>query len=68
MPRPKGSTKPATKRATVQFRVTATEREAFARRAAEVGLTLPEWLRTLARHDAGLWTGSSIQGDNPADD
>lgn len=51
----KGSTEP---RRTVQIRVTESEHEAFACRAAEVGLTVSEWLRTLARTDAGLWTGT----------
>lgn len=39
------------------------------RRAQELGLTVSEWLRTLARHDSGLWCGSGIPGDgHPIDD
>jgi hypothetical protein len=42
-------------RATIQSRVTVEERDAFVVRATELGLTVSEWLRSLARHDAGLW-------------
>lgn len=68
MTRPVG-TRSAIDRHTVQIRVSAQEREAFERRAKELGLTVSEWLRTLARHDSGLWCGSGIPGDgHPIDD
>jgi hypothetical protein len=41
------------------MRVTVEERDAFIARATELGLTVSEWLRLLARHDAGLWEPST---------
>ena len=46
-------------RANLQMRVTVEERDAFIARATELGLTVSEWLRLLARHDAGLWEPST---------
>lgn len=68
--RPAGSRRlgSRTERTTVQLRVAPEERAAYERRAAALHLTVSEWLRQLARHDAGLWTGSSVPGDNPAKD
>lgn len=67
MPRPKGSkTNGSTEpRRTVQLRVTEAEHNAFTARASEVGLTVSEWLRSLARHDSGLWTGPVDPANNP---
>lgn len=40
---------------TVQFRVHESERAAYETRAKELGLTVSEWIRMLARRDSGLW-------------
>ena len=57
MPRPKGTTKPDSKRGRMQIRCTEEERVAFEARAKAVGYSTPEWARTLLRRDAGMWTG-----------
>jgi hypothetical protein len=47
----------ASDRVTVSARVPASEALAYSTRARELGLTVSEWLRTLARKDCGLWVG-----------
>lgn len=46
-----------TDRVTVSARVPASEALAYSERARELGLTVSEWIRLLARKDAGLWVG-----------
>ena len=41
--------------ATVSFRVSHAERLRYFERARELDLTISDWLRWLARRDAGLW-------------
>lgn len=65
MPRPKGTV--VEPRRTIQIRISTTERREFDRRAAEVGLTLSEWIRLLARRDAGMWTGGNDSQDPDKD-
>ncbi len=47
----------ATDRVTVSARVPASEALAYSERARDLGLTVSEWLRLLARKDCGLWVG-----------
>lgn len=44
-------------RTTIQVRVPGSEALRYEQRAREIGLTVSEWIRQLARVDAGLWTG-----------
>lgn len=58
MPRPTVGRPKDPDRETVQVRVSSAERLRYELRARELGLTMSDWLRLLARRDAGLWMPS----------
>lgn len=57
-------------RSTIQLRCEEAERAAFEERAKSLHLTISEWLRLLARRDAGLWVpdGPPLTPTEPSQD